>query len=43
MVKAKLTLSNLLKARKYYIIGSTIVAAITYLIQMRRRKNAEAH
>jgi membrane protein len=43
MVKTKLTLSNLLKARKYYIIGSTIVAAITYLIQMRRRKNAEAH
>jgi membrane protein len=43
VVKAKKTLSTILKARKYYILGSTVFAVITYFIQLSRRKHAKTN
>lgn len=43
LLKAKLTLAGLLRARKYYVIGSTILGIATYFYRLyRRRKHAEA-
>jgi membrane protein len=39
--KTRLTVANLMKAKKYYIMASTALAVISYIL--RRRKHAKAH
>ncbi len=41
--KTRLLVANLIQAKKYYIMASTALAVISYLLKVRRRKHAQNH